>query len=209
VQSRGNHLSTGFLGTPLLLNALQDGGRADVAHKLLTQESYPSWGYMLSRGGTTIWERWDGIRPDGSLQDAGMNSINHYALGSIGDWLYDEVGGLAPAEPGYRKLLVAPSTGELTSASTQVKSTYGSARTAWSKDAAGRLTIDVDVPPNTRAEIHVPLGDGQQVLESGKPAAEQPGVTYKGTGNGVAVYETGSGSYRFLAADVDVHAQHD
>jgi hypothetical protein len=209
VQSRGNHLSTGFLGTPLLLNALQDGGRADVAHKLLTQESYPSWGYMLSRGGTTIWERWDGIRPDGSLQDAGMNSINHYALGSIGDWLYDEVGGLAPAEPGYRKLLVAPSTGELTSASTQVKSTYGSARTAWSNDAAGRLTIDVDVPANTRAEVHVPLGDGQQVLESGKPAAEQPGVTYKGTGNGVAVYETGSGSYRFLAADVDVHAQHD
>ncbi len=117
VASRGNHLSTGFLGTPFLLNVLEDGGRADLAHKLLVQDSYPSWGYMLSRGGTTIWERWDGIRPDGSLQDAGMNSFNHFGLGSIGDWLYDEVGGLAPLEPGYKKQLVAPSTGELGAAS--------------------------------------------------------------------------------------------
>ncbi len=98
VTGRGNHLSTGFLGTPFLLSVLQDGGRGDVAHKLLAQDSYPSWGYMLARGGTTIWERWDGIRPDGSLQDAGMNSFNHYGLGSIGDWLYDSVGGLAPDE---------------------------------------------------------------------------------------------------------------
>ena len=102
VSGRGNHLSTGFLGTPFLLNVLQDGGRGDLAYKVLTQDSYPSWGYMLGRGGTTIWERWDGIRPDGSLQDAGMNSFNHYGLGSIGDWLYDEVGGLAPQDPGYR-----------------------------------------------------------------------------------------------------------
>ena len=130
VQARGNHLSTGFLGTPFLLNVLQDGGRADVAYKLLTQDTYPSWGYMLARGGTTIWERWDGIRPDGSLQDAGMNSFNHYGLGSIGDWLYDEVGGLAPAEPGYRKLRVQPATGaELSSASSAVKTSYGSAKT--------------------------------------------------------------------------------
>lgn len=200
VASRGNHLSTGFLGTPFLLNVLQDGGRPDLAHKILVQDSYPSWGYMLSRGGTTIWERWDGIRPDGSLQDAGMNSFNHYGLGSIGDWLYDLVGGLAPAEAGYKKLLVAPSTGELESASSRVKTPYGPARTAWSKDAEGRLTIDVDVPVNARAEVRVPLEDGETVFESGKPAAEQPGVLHKGTANGIATYEVGSGSYRFLAA---------
>ena len=200
VARRGNHLSTGFLGTPFLLNVLEDGGRADLAHKLLVQDSYPSWGYMLGRGGTTIWERWDGIRPDGSLQDAGMNSFNHFGLGSIGDWLYDEVGGLAPLEPGYKKQLVAPSTGELGAASSAVKTAYGPAKTAWSKDAEGRLTIDVDVPINTRAEVRVPLKDGQVVFESGKPAAEQPGVVHKGTANGVATYEVGSGSYRFLAA---------
>ena len=100
--------STGFLGTPFLLNVLQDGGRADLAYKILTQDSYPSWGYMLSRGGTTIWERWDGIRPDGSLQDAGMNSFNHYGLGSIGDWLYDEVGGLAPRSRATRSSSSSP-----------------------------------------------------------------------------------------------------
>jgi alpha-L-rhamnosidase len=200
VSSRGNHLSTGFLGTPFLLNVLQDGGRADLAHKLLVQDSWPSWGYMLSRGGTTIWERWDGIRPDGSLQDAGMNSFNHYGLGSIGDWLYDVVGGLAPQEAGYKKILVSPSTGELASASSSVKTPYGPAKTAWSKDAEGRLTIDVDVPVNARADVRVPLTDGQQVFESGKPAGEQPGVVYKGTANGIATYEVGSGSYRFLAA---------
>ena len=108
VASRGNHLTTGFLGTPFLLTVLEDGGRGDVAYKILTQDSYPCWGYMLGRGGTTIWERWDGIRPDGSLQDAGMNSFNHYGLGSIGDWLYDAVGGLAPGQPGYKTQLVKP-----------------------------------------------------------------------------------------------------
>lgn len=200
VAGRGNHLSTGFLGTPFLLNVLQDGGRGDLAHKILVQDSYPSWGYMLSRGGTTIWERWDGIRPDGSLQDAGMNSFNHYGLGSIGDWLYDVVGGLAPQEAGYKKILVAPSTGELGSASSKVKTPYGDAVTAWSKDAEGRLTIDVDVPVNARAEVRVPIKDGQAVFESGRPAGEQPGVTYRGTANGIASYDVGSGSYRFLAA---------
>jgi alpha-L-rhamnosidase len=204
VQSRGNHLSTGFLGTPFLLSVLQDGGRGDVAYKLLTQDSYPSWGYMLGRGGTTIWERWDGIRPDGGLQDAGMNSFNHYGLGSIGDWLYDSVGGLASGQPGYKTQIVKPATGaELTSASSSVKTSYGQAASKWSRDAAGRLTIDVEVPVNTRAEVHVPLTDGQQALEGGKPAGEQPGVTYKGTTNGDAVYDVGSGSYRFLAAIVD------
>jgi alpha-L-rhamnosidase len=207
VVNRGNHLSTGFLGTPYLLSVLQDGGRADVAHKLLTQDSYPSWGYMLARGGTTIWERWDGIRPDGSLQDAGMNSFNHYGLGSIGDWLYDEVGGLAPAAPGYKRLRVQPSTGALGSAGSAVETSYGHAETMWSRDAAGRLTIDVTVPVNTRADVHVPISDGQQVLEGGKPAGEQPGVTPKGTSNGVAVFEAGSGSYRFLAAQTNATSE--
>src|SRR3954447_14519246 len=204
VASRGNHLSTGFLGTPFLLNVLQDGGRGDLAYKVLTQDTYPSWGYMFSKGGTTIWERWDGIRPDGTLEDAGMNSFNHYGLGSIGDWLYDYVGGLAPAEPGYKTILVKPAVGpELKSASSSVKTAFGRATSAWSRDDAGRLKITVDVPVNARAEVHVPVADGQQVLESGKPAAEQPGVSYKGTTAGDAVYEVGSGSYQFLAATID------
>ena len=205
VASRGNHLSTGFLGTPFLLNVLQDGGRGDLAYKLLTQDTYPSWGYMLSRGGTTIWERWDGIRPDGSLQDAGMNSFNHYGLGLDRRLaLRRRRRPRARARRATRSMLVKPSTGaELTARRAASRPPTARRGASWSRDAAGRLEIDVDVPVNTRAEVHVPLADGQQVLESGKPAAEQPGVTYKGTTNGDAVYEVGSGSYRFLAAIVD------
>jgi alpha-L-rhamnosidase len=206
VEGRGNHLSTGFLGTPFLLSVLQDGGRGDLAYKILTQDSYPSWGYMLARGGTTIWERWDGIRPDGSFNDPGMNSFNHYGLGSIGAWLYDDVGGLAPdaAQPGYRRLIVKPATGaELSSASSSIKTSYGRAASEWSRDAAGRLALHLVVPVNTTAEVHLPVSDGLQVLEGGRPAAEQPGVTYRGTTNGDAAYDVGSGDYRFLVADVD------
>ena len=203
--SRGNHLSTGFLGTPFLLSVLQDGGRGDVAYKILTQDSYPSWGYMLGRGGTTIWERWDGIRPDGALQDAGhelVQPLRPRARSATGSTTASAAS--RRRRPGYKTQLVKPSTGpELTSASSAVKTSYGEARTSWSRDAAGRLGIDVDVPVNTRAEVHVPIADGQQALESGKPANTQPGVTYKGTTNGDAVYEVGSGSYRFLAATVD------
>jgi alpha-L-rhamnosidase len=130
-----------------------------------------------------------------------MNSFNHYGQGSIGDWLYDAVGGLAPGELGYRKLVVSGE--QLSSSSSSVRTSYGQATTTWSRDAAGRLAIDVDVPVNTRAEVHIPVADGRQALESGKPAAEQPGVTYKGATDGDAVYEVGSGSYRFLAATVD------
>ena len=138
------------------------------------------------------------------FQDPGMNSFNHYGLGSVGDWLYDRSAASRRQTPGYKTQLVKPSTGaELSSASSAVKTSYGDAKTSWSRDAAGRLSIDVEVPVNTRAEVHVPLTDGQQALESGKPAAQQPGVTYKGTTNGDAVYEVGSGSYRFLAAIVD------
>jgi alpha-L-rhamnosidase len=203
VTGRGNHLSTGFLGTPFLLSVLRDGGRSDVAYRVLEQDSYPSWGYMIGRGATTIWERWDGIRPDGTLQDAGMNSFNHYGLGSIGDFLYDSVGGMAPDDsaPGYRRIVVKPVEGPgVDGASSTVRTTYGTAATAWKRDANGRLKIDVTVPVGATAEVHVPLADGQQVLESGMPAASQSGVTSRGTSNGDAVYETGSGSYSFAPA---------
>ena len=126
-----------------------------------------------------------------------MNSFNHYGLGSIGDWLYDDVGGLAPAQAGYKK----HPRQAVHRAGARQRLGVGQDELRPRETATGRATppgglkIDVDVPVNTRAEVHVPVADGQQVLESGKPAAEQPGVTYKGTTNGDAVYEVGSGSY--------------
>src|SRR5690606_337997 len=118
------HLRTGFPGTPYILFALSDNGRVDEAFDLLLQTTPPSWLYMMEAGGTTIWERWDALRPDGTVNIAdlkegasgeasggGMVSFNHYAAGAVGDWLYRRVAGLEPIEGGYRRFRVAPLIG--------------------------------------------------------------------------------------------------
>ncbi|HKB45073.1 MAG TPA: family 78 glycoside hydrolase catalytic domain, partial [Chitinophagaceae bacterium] len=108
IKSRGNHLSTGFLGTPYLCHVLSQNGRTDVAYDLLLQETYPSWLYPVKMGATTIWERWDGQKPDSTFQDKGMNSFNHYAYGAIGDWMYRVVAGIEIGKPGYKHILIQP-----------------------------------------------------------------------------------------------------
>ena len=112
VKTRG-HLTTGFVGTPYLCHVLSRYGHLDVAYRLLNREEYPSWLYPVKQGATTIWERWDGQKPDGSFQDAGMNSFNHYAYGAIGEWMYRVVAGLEldPREPGYKHVLAQPQPG--------------------------------------------------------------------------------------------------
>ncbi|WP_433379182.1 family 78 glycoside hydrolase catalytic domain [Actinoplanes sp. CA-142083] len=178
VDARGGHLSVGFMGVENLLPVLADHGHADTAYRILQQPGYPGWGYMSSRGATTIWERWDGIRTDGTLQDPGMNSFNHYGLGSVGDWLYRGVGGLGPATPGYQRLLIEPKAGgSLTSASASLQTAYGPASSSWSRSGA-TLTLRVVVPPNTTATVRlagsvsapaeaVPQGAGSWALPSG------------------------------------------
>lgn len=108
IRSRNTHLSTGFLGTPYLCHVLSDNGFVDVAYDLLLQKTFPSWLYPVTQGATTIWERWDGQRPDGTFQDKGMNSFNHYAYGAIGDWMYRISAGLDTKSAGYRHLLLKP-----------------------------------------------------------------------------------------------------
>ncbi|MFI5841798.1 family 78 glycoside hydrolase catalytic domain [Catenuloplanes sp. NPDC051500] len=155
VDARNGHLSVGFMGVENLLPVLASHGHLDTAYRILQQPDYPGWGYMNSRGATTIWERWDGIRPDGTLQTPDMNSFNHYGLGSVGDWLYRSVGGLAPSAPGYRQILIAPQPGgTLTSASSALDTPYGRASSSWRK-AGGRLTLDVVIPPNTSATVRL------------------------------------------------------
>src|SRR5581483_5303890 len=122
------HLTTGFLGTPVLCKALSDYGYYDEAYMLLNRTEYPSWLYPITKDATTIWERWDGIRPDGSFQDKGMNSFNHYAYGAIGEWMYRVIAGIEidPAEPGYKHVLIQPHPGGgLTSTKASVHSMYG------------------------------------------------------------------------------------
>ncbi|WP_457967254.1 glycoside hydrolase family 78 protein [Arthrobacter sp. D1-29] len=162
VRVSGFRISTGFVGTPLVCDALTSAGHVDTAYRLLLQTGCPSWLYPVTMGATTIWERWDSMRPDGSVNPGGMTSFNHYALGAVADWMHRSLAGLAPAAPGYRALEVRPyPTAALTSASARHLTPYGEAVVAWER-SDGRLKLHVKVPVGATAQVHVP----------GFPAAE-------------------------------------
>ena len=169
IKDYGNHLTTGFLGTPHLCHVLTRYGYNDVAYTLLMQQTYPSWLYPVKKGATTIWERWDGIRPDGSLQQANMNSFNHYAYGAIGDWMYKTITGINPVDsaPGYKKILFKPRPGGgLTRAAAHLRTLYGTVSSSWTW-SKGRFILDVTIPPNTTAELDLPGKTGTLHLGSG------------------------------------------
>ena len=169
IREYDNHLTTGFLGTPHLCHVLTKFGYNDIAYILLMQQTYLSWLYPVKKGATTIWERWDGIRPDGSLQQANMNSFNHYAYGAIGDWMYRTIAGINPIEalPGYKKTLIAPRPGGgLTHAEAHLKTLYGIISSAWTLKN-GRFILDVTIPANTTAELWLPGKNEKKQLGSG------------------------------------------
>jgi alpha-L-rhamnosidase len=193
------HLTTGFLGTPYLTDALTATGHLAEAYRLLLNKRYPSWLYPITQGATTIWERWDGQKPDGSFQDVGMNSFNHYAYGAIGDWMVRTVAGLDLDEtmPGYRHLIVRPQPGGgLTSARAELMTPYGSAASGWTL-AGGRMRVIVRVPPNARATVHLPAAKVAAVSENGRPVGSAAGVTASTQSGDASVIEVGSGEYTF------------
>ncbi len=161
-----------------------------MAYQILEQRTFPSWGYEIDRGATTIWERWDGIRTDGSYNDPGMNSFNHYGLGSVGDWMYQNVAGIAPAAPGYQRVVIHPRPGgSLTWASASYQSDYGEIASHWST-TGGRFALDVTVPVGATAEVWVPAARTAQVAHDG-------GATLARTQGGNAVFSVGSGTWHF------------
>lgn len=160
------HLTTGFLGTPYLCHVLSSNGRADVAYKLLMQTDYPSWLYPITKGATTIWEHWDGLKPDGTFWSADMNSFNHYAYGAIGEWLYRVVAGINIDEsaPGYKNIIFKPLPGgELTYASSSINSMYGKVHCSWRLENE-KLHIEVEIPSNTTAELTLPLAHLKELI---------------------------------------------
>jgi alpha-L-rhamnosidase len=174
VRAGGFRIATGFVGTPLVCDALTRAGHVDLAYRLLLERGCPSWLYPVTMGATTIWERWDSMLPDGSINPGEMTSFNHYALGAVADWLHRAVAGLAPAAPGYREILVDPKPGGgLTRASARHETPYGTAAVAWAR-AGGRLTLDVTVPPGVSARVHVP---GAAEPEQVGPGEHQWNVT--------------------------------
>jgi len=165
------HVSTGFLGTPVILDALCEAGYPELAHAMLLTRTNPSWLYPVSMGATTIWERWDSLLPDGSVNPGEMTSFNHYAYGAVADWLHRRVAGLAPAAPGYREVEVRPLvTGQLDHASAGFDSPYGPVRVSWRLDG-GRFELELDVPPGVTAHLDLPLDEPARTVGPGKHRA--------------------------------------
>ena len=175
IEAKGGHLSTGFVGVGYLCPVLTDAGYADVAYRLLLNETFPSWGYSIKHGATTIWERWDGWTADKGFQDVGMNSFNHYSLGSVGEWLQRYVAGIDtdPARPGYAHLLLRPHPSRrLPSVRASFESLHGRIASEWRLDG-DTFTWNVTVPANVTATATLPDG---------------------------TVHEIGSGDYQFTSS---------
>lgn len=188
IESRNWHLSTGFLGTPFLLFTLSDHGRTDLAYRLLLNDTYPSWGYMLSKGATTWWERWNG-----DSGDPAMNSYNHYAFGSVIAWVYRDMAGIDTTlgSPGFKKIVIRPRLDpRVTFARGEYESIYGKIATDWKGTAEGPFRLRVTIPANTTADIFLPAVARAQVTESGKKLETQR------EGESLLV-SVGSGSYDF------------
>jgi alpha-L-rhamnosidase len=181
------HLSTGFLGTPPLLPTLTENGRADVAYRLLLNETYPSWGYMLSKGATTWWERWNSDEGDPA-----MNSFNHFAFGSVVGWIYRYLAGIEPGAPGFKEIVIHPRVdSRVTHARGEFDSVYGKIVSDWSGAPSGPFTLKVTIPANTRAKVYLPGTANSTLTEGGKPVkSSREGGEY--------VVEAGAGQYEFV-----------
>ncbi|WP_167132583.1 alpha-L-rhamnosidase [Paramicrobacterium chengjingii] len=155
VEASGFRISTGFAGTPFIMDALSSTGHVDTAYRLLLEQQCPSWLYPVTMGATTIWERWDSMLPEGRINPGEMTSFNHYALGAVADWMHRTLGGLAPLEPGYRRLLIHPRPGGgLDWAESSLETPFGLASVRWESSSAG-LRIDVKVPQSVTALLRI------------------------------------------------------
>jgi alpha-L-rhamnosidase len=172
-----------------LLSVLADNGHADLAYWMVEDTSYPSWGYMIEKGATTMWERWNG-----DVGDPSMNSYNHYAFGSVVEWLYRYAGGIdtAPDAPGFRKIVIRPRIdARLPHVHAEYDSLYGKIVTDWTWARSKPLSLNVTIPANTTATVYFPVEFNSKVTEGGKPIQVKKGQ------EGYATYEIGSGSYQF------------
>ena len=192
IAAKHHHLSTGFVGVGYLCPTLTNTGHLETAYRLLLVETFPSWGFSIRMGATSIWERWDGWTPEAGFQDAGMNSFNHYSLGSVGQWLYQTVAGIDSAAPGYKRIrLHAQPGGGLTHARASYRSISGLIESHWRLEGQC-FTWHVTIPANTTATLHYPIADAQ-ILEGGKPLE---GIEAR-LEDGFWILELRSGQYEF------------
>jgi len=204
VLQRGYHPSTGFLGTKYLLPTLSDYGYHETAWKTAISKEYPSWGYMAVNGATSMWELWNS---DTEPPDR-MNSRNHFALGSIGEWFYSHLAGIRIDEeqPGFKHTIIAPMPASgLDWAEGKIETPYGTLKSAWEK-ADGLFTLEVRIPANATATVHIPVLQGTRMelyengtvlVKDGADADPGLGVTLKSVSDELVTVEVSSGSYTF------------
>jgi alpha-L-rhamnosidase len=197
IRDRNWHLSTGFVGTKDLMGTLTRFGETNVAYQLFHNESFPSWGFSIKHGATSIWERWDGWTPEKGFQDPGMNSFAHYSFGAVGEWMFKTIGGIDTDGPAYQRIIIHPRPdGRISWAKTSYDSIQGKIATAW-KVQDGQFSLEVTVPTNTVATVYIPAKDAASVREGLNVATKAGGVKFVETEGNDAVFEVGSGHYQF------------
>jgi|GEM_PF-67301 len=212
VQAQNGHVSTGMVTTHWLLPTLTSIGRSDLAYQMLAKTDYPSWGFWINLGATTMWEQWNSVNADGTINTGcynyPMDSLNHANFGTCVEWFYRGILGIDLLQPGFSKILINPQPGgALTSAQGYYDSIQGRIASAWQL-TNNVLTLNVTIPANTTAQINVPTTNVTAITESGLAAASSPGVTYVGVSNSIvagvstntyAIYAVGSGNYVFAS----------
>ena len=189
------HIPCGLVGMQFLMRTLTENGRADIAYRFATEKTYPSWGYMVEKGATTIWELWNG-----DTADPAMNSLNHVMLlGDFNIWLYENLAGLKPdaERPGFRHIIMKPTiVGDMKFVKASHKSIYGVVKSEW-QVRNGRFEWAVSVPANTTATVYIPTSGPKTVTEGGVAISKAQGVKFLRSEDGRAVFEIGSGQYKF------------
>jgi len=199
IKDYGNHLTTGFLGTPFLCHVLTRFGYDDMAYTLLLQDTYPSWLYPVKKGATTIWERWDGIKADGQMQSPSMNSFNHYSYGAIGDWMYRVMAGINTddKETGYKKIIIAPHPGgNLNMVNANLETIYGHVNSEWQLNN-GIMNMTVTVPVNSTAQVILPKAAQTEVTEGNEPVKDVEAISDVKKDGADLKLNLGSGTYHF------------
>ena len=200
IESRGWHLSTGFIGTKDLMGVLARIGRNDVAYRLILNDTFPSWGFSIKHGATSIWERWDGWTPEKGFQDPGMNSFAHYSFGAVYQWMVENIGGIRSDGPAYKRIIIRPQPGgDLTWADVRYTSIRGEIVSRWElKD--GRFTLKVTIPPNTTGTVYVPAKSAAAVTCDDKELTATPQVKVLRQDGDRAILAIESGTYEFVVA---------
>jgi alpha-L-rhamnosidase len=207
LKRRNWHLTTGFIGLSYLLPTLTQTGNIDIAYRLLNNDTFPSWGYSIKNGATTIWERWNGWTKEKGFHDPGMNSFNHYSFGAVGRWLFGTVAGIDTEESGYKHIIIHPrpgsrkgrlTAGGLSYAKASYKSINGLIVSDWKIEGSNFL-LNITIPANTTATVYVPAKSADSVTEGRRPVADAKQVQFLRMENGSAIFEIGSGNYRFAS----------